>query len=31
MFVDPCIILQFLQRNPQQDETVYQTFIIPYF
>jgi hypothetical protein len=31
MFVDPCIIVQFLQRKPQQDATVYQNFIIPYF
>jgi len=31
MFVDPCIIVQFLQRKTQQDATVYQNFIIPYF
>jgi hypothetical protein len=31
MFVDPCIIVQFLQWKIQQDATVYQTFIIPYF
>jgi len=31
MFMDPCIIVQFLQRKPQQDATVYQHFIIPYF
>jgi len=30
MFVDPCIIVQFLQRKTQQDATVYQKFIIPY-
>jgi len=29
MFVDPCIIVQFLQKI-QQDATVYQSFIIPY-
>jgi len=28
MFVDPCIIVQFLQRKTQQDATVYQNFII---
>jgi len=31
MFVDPCIIVQFLQRKPQQDATVYQNFIIRCF
>ena len=31
MFVDPCIIVQFLQWKIQQDATVYQNFIIPYF
>jgi hypothetical protein len=31
MFVDPCITVQFLQRKSQQDATVYQNFIIPYF
>jgi len=31
MFVDPCNIVQFLQRKTQQDATVYQTFIIPCF
>jgi len=31
MFVDPCIIVQFLQWKTQQDATVYQSFIIPYF
>jgi hypothetical protein len=30
MFVDPCIIVQFVQKV-QQDATVYQSFIIPYF
>jgi hypothetical protein len=30
MFVDPCIIVQFLQRKTQQDATVYQNFIISY-
>jgi len=31
MFVDPCIAVQFLQWKTQQDATVYQNFIIPYF
>jgi hypothetical protein len=31
IFVDPCIILQFLQWKTQQDATVYQIFIISYF
>jgi len=31
MFMDPCIIVQFLQRKTQQDATVYQNFIIPHF
>ena len=31
MFMDPCIIVQFLQCKTQQDATVYQNFIIPYF
>ena len=31
MFVDPCIIEQFLQWKVQQDATVYQNVIIPYF
>ena len=31
MFVDPCIIVQFLQWKSQQDATVYQNFIIPYW
>jgi hypothetical protein len=32
MFVDLCIIVQFLQwKKTQQDETVHQNFIIPYF
>jgi hypothetical protein len=31
MFVDPCIVVQFLQCKTQQDATVYQNFIIPYF
>ena len=31
MFVDPCIIVRLLQWKPQQDATVYQNFIIPYF
>jgi len=30
-FVDPYIIVQFLQRKTQQDATVYQNFIIPSF
>jgi hypothetical protein len=30
IFVDLCIIVQFLQRKPQQYATVYQSFIIPY-
>jgi len=30
MFVNPCIIVQFLQKT-QQDATVYRFFIIPYF
>jgi hypothetical protein len=30
MFVDPCIIVQLVQKV-QQDATVYQSFIIPYF
>jgi len=30
-FVDPSIIVQFLQRKIQQDATVYQNFIIPFF
>jgi hypothetical protein len=30
MFVDPCIIVKFLQKKIQQDTTVYQNFIIPY-
>jgi len=30
MFVDPCIIVH-LQRKTQQDATVYQNFIVPYF
>jgi len=29
MFMDLCIIVQFLQRKSQQDATVYQNFIIP--
>jgi len=29
MFVDPCIIVQFIQKV-QQDATMYQNFIIPY-
>ena len=29
MFVDPCIIVQFIKKN-QQDATMYQNFIIPY-
>jgi len=29
MFVDPCIIVQFIKKI-QQDATVYQNFIIPY-
>jgi hypothetical protein len=31
MFVDPCIIVQLLQRKTQQNATVYQNFIIPHF
>jgi hypothetical protein len=31
MFVDPWIIVQFLERKPQQNATLYQNFIIPYF
>jgi len=31
MLVDPCIIVQFLQWKTQQDATVYQNSIIPYF
>ena len=30
MLVDPCIIIQFIHKI-QQDATVYQNFIIPYF
>ena len=30
MFVEPCIIVQFIQRKTQQDATLYQNFIIPY-
>jgi len=29
MFVDPCIIVQFIQKI-QEDSTTYQNFIIPY-
>jgi hypothetical protein len=29
MFVDPCIIVQFVKKNPQ-DATMYQNFIILY-
>jgi hypothetical protein len=29
--MDPCIIVQFLERKTQQDATVYQNFVIPYF
>jgi hypothetical protein len=31
MFVDRCIIVQFLRWKTQQDATVYQSFISPYF
>ena len=31
MFVDPCIVVQFLQWKPQQNVTVYQNLIIPCF
>jgi len=30
MFVDPCIIVQFIKKKFQQDATMYQNFIIPY-
>jgi hypothetical protein len=30
MFLDPCIIVQFLQWKIQQDATACQNFIIPY-
>jgi len=32
MFVHPCILVQFIKKNPkiQNDATVYQNFIIPY-
>jgi hypothetical protein len=30
MFVNPCIIVLFLQRKIQRDATVYQNFIISY-
>jgi hypothetical protein len=29
MFVDPCIIVQYIKKN-QQDATMYQNFITPY-
>jgi len=29
MFVDPCIIVQFIKKI-QQDATMYQNFVIPY-
>jgi len=30
MLVDPCIIVQFIQKKIQQDATMYQNIIIPY-
>jgi hypothetical protein len=30
MFVDPCIIVQFIKKKIQQDATMYQNVIIPY-
>jgi len=30
MFVDPCIIVQFIKKKNQQDATMYRNFIIPY-
>jgi len=30
MFMDPCIIVQFIKKKIQQDAIMYQTFIIPY-
>ena len=30
MFVDPCIIVQFIKKKPNKRATMYQNFIIPY-
>jgi len=30
MFVDPCIIVQFMEKKTQQDATAYQNFIMPH-